>query len=305
MGNPKSNYIPCIVYKKGWELLGRLDEAGSTDEFILTAIEGVGEILGAECGVYLPCSCRNGLAGAAPDLALGPRFWQFPIDEERIVNYFSYYYKLDFACTGEGGGRYGAFLRSRLPWEAVNTFQLVSSVKYRDSEFYYDYLKPLGLFDYCCLWLNIGLSPFPVMVFLRPPRSAHFGGRERAILAMLAPRITSSWLFSMMRESLPSIPCVEERRDDAAETGATGLSPREFQVALLFAQGLSPAEIGERLVISWHTVRDHQKNIYRKLGVHNRAALVAKLMTMKVGESIFQPGVRGARGPQDEEGGER
>ena len=45
------------------------------------------------------------------------------------------------------------------------------------------------------------------------------------------------------------------------------------------AGGFSNAEIAEKLFISAHTVNDHTKNIYRKLGVHSRlevAVLVNK-----------------------------
>lgn len=53
------------------------------------------------------------------------------------------------------------------------------------------------------------------------------------------------------------------------------LSGREREVAALTADGLTNGEIGERLGISAGTVGRHLANIYKRLGIHSRAALAA------------------------------
>jgi DNA-binding CsgD family transcriptional regulator len=55
------------------------------------------------------------------------------------------------------------------------------------------------------------------------------------------------------------------------------LSPRERAVTQLIATGLSTGEIAARLFLSPHTVRDHVKAIFEKVGVSSRGELVAKL----------------------------
>ena len=52
------------------------------------------------------------------------------------------------------------------------------------------------------------------------------------------------------------------------------LSVREEEVARLVAQGLSNAEVGERLFISTRTVATHLQHIYRRLELPSRAALI-------------------------------
>ena len=53
------------------------------------------------------------------------------------------------------------------------------------------------------------------------------------------------------------------------------LSAREREILTLIADGLSLAEIAERLTISLATVRTHTGNAYRKLGARNRPHAVA------------------------------
>jgi DNA-binding CsgD family transcriptional regulator/tetratricopeptide (TPR) repeat protein len=53
------------------------------------------------------------------------------------------------------------------------------------------------------------------------------------------------------------------------------LTPREIEVLRLVAQGLSDADIAERLVLSQHTVHRHVANVRAKLRLPSRAAAVA------------------------------
>lgn len=58
---------------------------------------------------------------------------------------------------------------------------------------------------------------------------------------------------------------------------AYALSPREREVCHSILGGLSTAEIAERLFISVHTVQDHLKSVFAKVGVRSRIELVARL----------------------------
>ena len=71
----------------------------------------------------------------------------------------------------------------------------------------------------------------------------------------------------------------EPRWREAAGAGRTRwqLTSREWEVLDLLAQGLSTAQIAERLVLSPSAVRVHVASIVRKLGVPDRAAAVELL----------------------------
>jgi predicted ATPase/DNA-binding CsgD family transcriptional regulator/Tfp pilus assembly protein PilF len=55
-------------------------------------------------------------------------------------------------------------------------------------------------------------------------------------------------------------------------TYPAGLTKREVEVLRLIAQGLTDAQVAERLVVSAHTVHAHLRSIYGKLDVTSRAA---------------------------------
>jgi DNA-binding NarL/FixJ family response regulator len=60
-----------------------------------------------------------------------------------------------------------------------------------------------------------------------------------------------------------------------AEIGKVeGLSPRESEVLDLIARGFIYLEIADRMGVSVSTVQSHVRNIYGKLGVHNKAEAV-------------------------------
>jgi DNA-binding NarL/FixJ family response regulator len=62
------------------------------------------------------------------------------------------------------------------------------------------------------------------------------------------------------------------RRPTTAE-----LNPRELQIALLAAQGLSNRDIGQRLFLSPRTVGSYLYRIYPRLGITARAQLAGAL----------------------------
>ncbi|MCA9970043.1 MAG: response regulator transcription factor [Anaerolineales bacterium] len=72
------------------------------------------------------------------------------------------------------------------------------------------------------------------------------------------------------------------RRDETEEEEdlIDALTPRENEVLILIAEGLTNPEIADKLVISVKTVDRHRENIMRKLNMHSRIDLVKYAIKM-------------------------
>jgi DNA-binding NarL/FixJ family response regulator len=73
-------------------------------------------------------------------------------------------------------------------------------------------------------------------------------------------------------------------------TQAYELSAREQQITELIARGLGTADIADELFLSAHTVRDHVKAIFGKVGVSTRGELVATLFAEHFAPAHLAPG---------------
>lgn len=79
-----------------------------------------------------------------------------------------------------------------------------------------------------------------------------------------------------------SIVKIFARLTKPAATSQITLSPREHDLLRLMVEGLTAKEIAARLEISIHTADTHTRNLFSKLGVHSRAAAVARAMREKL-----------------------
>ncbi len=88
-------------------------------------------------------------------------------------------------------------------------------------------------------------------------------------------------------EELGAGPWADRARAELAATGETArrrdastadrLTPQELQIAMTLAEGHTTREAATKLFLSPKTVEYHLRNVYRKLGVRSRDALVAAL----------------------------
>jgi DNA-binding CsgD family transcriptional regulator len=110
---------------------------------------------------------------------------------------------------------------------------------------------------------------------MRDPLSAY---DTTALLRELTRRLERYWADDPTRHEVSLT--VERWRWHVRRRTADAqprLSPREQQIAGMVASGDTNGAIAHRLGISTWTVAAHLRRIFEKLGVHTRAAMVARL----------------------------
>jgi DNA-binding NarL/FixJ family response regulator len=82
--------------------------------------------------------------------------------------------------------------------------------------------------------------------------------------------------LGQLRERITRLPAAEARPhgEIAVAVGRDGLTARELEVLRLVAEGLTDAQVAERLILSRRTVSTHLSSIYSKLQVSSRTAAV-------------------------------
>jgi DNA-binding NarL/FixJ family response regulator len=124
-------------------------------------------------------------------------------------------------------------------------------------------LTTFDLDEYAVRAIRAGASGF----LLKDVRPAELVDAIRVVArgdALLAPTVTRRLLDRFAR----TVP--EDRTPPALD----GLTERELEILGLVAQGLSNAEIAERLVVGETTVKTHVSAMLRKLGLRDRVQAV-------------------------------
>jgi DNA-binding CsgD family transcriptional regulator len=76
------------------------------------------------------------------------------------------------------------------------------------------------------------------------------------------------------------------------KTAAYGLSPREREIVDLVLRGASRKQIAATLYISEYTVQDHLSNVFDKVGVRGREALIKRLFLDNLYPTLIPPELR-------------
>jgi DNA-binding CsgD family transcriptional regulator len=142
---------------------------------------------------------------------------------------------------------------------ALRLSDFVSPRELRSTEYYDRVLQPLGIDYELRLFLTSPRGTSRVFAFTRTRSQGDFSERDRALLELMRPFL------------------VEIRNRHERPNSARVLTRREAEILRWVARGKTNREIAALLFVSPHTVRTHLEHAFEKLGVHTRAAAIAKM----------------------------
>jgi DNA-binding CsgD family transcriptional regulator len=135
--------------------------------------------------------------------------------------------------------------------------------------------------------LNRGYKPALIFLEGQPGRAtqnamSQIDERDPSIPVLVISRWQNasdmrSWFSRCFTNIANLTPSIREDRPNAYQ-----LSARELDILRFMVKGLIKKEIAEQLSISYHTVDNHERNIFRKMNIHNRSAAVAKALIEKI-----------------------
>jgi DNA-binding NarL/FixJ family response regulator len=120
----------------------------------------------------------------------------------------------------------------------------------------------------------------------RSPGEQRFSRRAEVLLAGGESALLHSHSQVLDDGSVVTVLELKRQQPELDHRLLGALTPRETEVAVLVAAGLSDREIAERLYLSRFTVHQYVKRIYRALGVDSRVALTRLLL----GAPLAPPG---------------
>jgi DNA-binding CsgD family transcriptional regulator len=148
-------------------------------------------------------------------------------------------------------------------------------------------------------WRERGALPVPVQVLLGMlgRTMAPVSGNDRNLAPRLHVRARSGRWLSLHASHAEATPSRPEERiviispaqpQEVAwlSMAAYDLSPREEEVVKLVVGGQSTREISDRLFIAEHTVQRHLSNIFEKVGVRGRRALVKQVFVDQMLQNV-------------------
>jgi len=101
--------------------------------------------------------------------------------------------------------------------------------------------------------------------------------REQVLPVEEVPGRSSGFHVSLWFPADQDTPAPFARSADSAAAISSALTPRQLEIARLFASGMTADAVAAAASISWRTARSHLEEIYDRLGVHTRAELASMM----------------------------
>jgi DNA-binding CsgD family transcriptional regulator len=137
-------------------------------------------------------------------------------------------------------------------------------------------IKTTLIFGFSLATLLILLKWLEYSFFIKDLTLETYSGIVGGICMVLG--IWMGWKLTRKRSALPeegkTVLTREKEEIQFDAPSGFNLSPREYEVLVLIAQGLSYQEIADKLFVSLNTVKTHSSNIFSKMNVQRKTQAV-------------------------------
>lgn len=193
------------------------------------------------------------------------------MDMANIDNYNKHYYKVDPIAS---------ILKSSK--EATVFSQIMPPHELERTEFYNDFLSVDGLHYGISLHVYNNENHIGDIRVWRNKKREDFDARSLYLLDLIKPHFRNAMRNAINYESKAKLVYETDylRTDIAYIAKKFKLTKREMQVVEEVLKGKKDGDIACSLCIAFSTLRTHIKNIFSKLKVNNRAALIRKVYSV-------------------------
>jgi DNA-binding CsgD family transcriptional regulator len=147
-------------------------------------------------------------------------------------------------------------------------------------------------------WEGLPRALRTVVLSLRRALSPERERDEESVPSLRARARSGRWLtlYGSLSEATPergaeTVIIIEPAKPEELlpfSMSAYGLSPREEELVKLVVRGLSTSRISRTLFISEHTVQNHLRSVFEKVGVRSRGELVKQLFFDNLYPTLFR-----------------
>jgi DNA-binding CsgD family transcriptional regulator len=147
-------------------------------------------------------------------------------------------------------------------------------------------------------WNGLPRALHTVFLSLRRALSPECDRDEQSVPSLRARARSGRWLtlYGSLTEATPerraeTVIIIEPTKPEELlpfSMTAYGLSPREGELVKLVVRGLSTTRISRTLFISEHTVQNHLRSVFEKVGVRSRGELVKRLFFDNLYPTLFR-----------------
>jgi DNA-binding CsgD family transcriptional regulator len=147
-------------------------------------------------------------------------------------------------------------------------------------------------------WDGLPRALRTVILSLRRALSPERDRDEESVPSLRARARSGRWLtlYGSLSEATPerhpeTVIIIEPTKPEELlpfSMSVYGLSPREEELAKLIVRGLSTTRISRTLFISEHTVNNHLRSVFEKVGVRSRGELVMRLFFDNLYPTLFR-----------------